>query len=93
MPNEELVMLEDNLRLKWVKLKIRLTDKLLSSMDGLDQCENSKDIKCLVDSLAVMEKLVGVDAEVPEDLDQGIKTIGKRTKNIAARLNLEDSEA
>ncbi len=90
MPNEELEMLQDDLKLKWVKVKIKMTNWLNESMTGMDACEDSKAIKCMVDSLAVMEKLIGVDADTPEDLEGGLKTLGKRVKGAKKRMKFED---
>ena len=90
MPNEELEVHQEILKLKWVKVKLKMTDWLSDSMTGMPAGERAADIKCMVDSISVMEKLIGVSAETPEELDKGLKTLGKRTKNVAKRLNFEE---
>jgi hypothetical protein len=92
MPNEELEMRQEELKLKWVMVKLKMTTWLNDSMTGMPVGEKASEIKCMVDSIAVMEKLAGVSAETPEDLDKGLKTLGKRTKNIAKRLDFDEGE-
>jgi len=82
---EQIEQKELELRERWVVLKFKLTDWLEKTLEQIPLGVDHKGIKCIVDSINQLEKLVGANVKAPGKLiDQA--TAKDRTESILDRL-------
>ena len=77
--------LEQELRVKWVRLKLRLTDWLAESTAKMPVTGDYKAVKCIIDGVLGLEKLIGPDSPAPKQaIDQ--KASKDRVENLIKKL-------
>jgi len=76
---------ELELRGRWVVLKLKCTDWLEQSLKDLPYAEDYKGIKCIVDSINQLEKLIGVEVDAPAQMTDQMDAT-KRTQSILSKL-------
>jgi len=73
------------LRGKWLGVKLQLTDWLAQTCKNLPEGGDHKAIKCIVDSLNQLDKLIGSE-NAPEPLPGDMVQQHERTASIIAKL-------
>ena len=73
------------LRGMWLELKLRLTDWLAETVDNMPIGDDYKGVKCIVDSINQLEKLIGNTGQETNSTADMIQT-ADRTKSIIDRL-------
>ena len=82
---EEIAKGELELRGKWLKVKLMLTDWLAETVDGMPLGTDHRGVKCIVDSLNQLDKLIGLDSS-HNDRAQDIIDKQDRTESILEKL-------
>ena len=76
---------EAELRLKWVKLKLKLTDWLAGSTEILDISGDYRAISSIINGICGLEKLIGTEAKTPKRAQDQVNT-ADRVESLLKRL-------
>lgn len=76
---------ELELRGRWVALKLKLTDWLEETLKDLPYADDYKGVKCIVDSINQLEKLIGSESSTPAQMTDQMDA-RDRTKSILDKL-------
>ena len=82
---EEIEVKERELKTNWLRVKLMLTDWLVDTVDKMPLGDDYKGVKCVVDSMSQLIKLVGEDSS-ESDSAQDMVTTKERTASILAKL-------
>ncbi len=81
-------VLESELRVKWVRLKLKLTDWLAQSTELLPIEGDYRAVKCVIDGICGLEKLIGADKPAPKQAQDQINT-QDRVESLLKRLPVD----
>ena len=79
-------VLDAELAVKWTQIKIKLSDWLLNSTSNITPSNDFRMIKCCVDSICGLNKLIGAQVEAPVDPSELPRTTD-RTESLLKRLD------